>query len=154
MDRIDLQVSLEPLGAAELLDDEPRPQESSAQVLSRVIAARAAAAERWAATSFSVNARAPGVVLRRAPYRLPRTATAKLAELVDRGELSARGYDRVLRISWTIVDIDGRVSPNADDVAEALQLRTGIQGMNPVRRLRRHHSGRRVPGERQEDGQS
>jgi magnesium chelatase family protein len=127
MDRIDLQVMLAPLGAAALLDDEPRQRESSAQVLQRVIAARAAAAQRWAGKEFSVNAHAPGSVLRRAPFRLPRAATAKLAALVDRGDLSARGYDRVLRIAWTIVDIDGRVSPTADDVEEALQLRTGIR---------------------------
>ncbi len=124
MDRIDLQVTLMPVGAAALLG-QPDHQDSSAQVLKRVIAAREAAAERWAGMPFSVNAKATGSVLRRPPFRLPRIATAELAEQLDRGTLSARGYDRVLRVAWTIVDIDGRTSPDKQDVREALQLRTG-----------------------------
>jgi magnesium chelatase family protein len=124
MDRIDLRVRLEPVGAAALLG-EPNRQESSAQVLRRVLAARRAAADRWAGHGFSVNAQVPGPVLRRPPFRLPRTATDELIRRLDQGWLSARGYDRVLRLAWTIVDIDGRSAPDRDDVAEALQLRTG-----------------------------
>jgi len=124
MDRIDLQVTLKPVGAAALLG-QPDSQESSAQVLQRVIAARQAAAERWAGQEYSVNARATGAVLRCPPFRLPRVATAELAKRLDRGTLSARGYDRVLRVAWTIVDLDGRITPDKDDVSEALDLRMG-----------------------------
>jgi magnesium chelatase family protein len=124
MDRIDLRVRLQPVGAAALLG-EPDGQESSATVLGRVLAARKAAADRWADLGFSVNARVPGPVLRRPPFRLPRTATADLARRLDDGTLSARGYDRVLRLAWSIVDLDGREAPSRADVAEALQLRTG-----------------------------
>jgi magnesium chelatase family protein len=123
MDRIDLQVTLNPVTAAAMFGEADQV-ETSEQVLKRVIAARAAAAERWAGRGFTVNARAPGAVLRRPPFRLSSETTAELIRRVDRGTLSARGYDRVLRISWTIVDLDGRSAPAKSDVDEALQLRT------------------------------
>jgi magnesium chelatase family protein len=100
-------------------------QDRSEQVLKRVLAARAAAAERWAGRAFTVNGRASGTLLRLPPFRLPAATTSELARRVDRGTLSARGYDRVLRIAWTIVDLQGRALPTKDDIDEALQLRTG-----------------------------
>jgi magnesium chelatase family protein len=124
MDRIDLQVTLTSVGAAALLGKADE-LETSAQVLKRVVAAREAAAERWSGLGFRLNADVPGRVLRCPPYRLPRATTGDLIRRVDTGTLSARGYDRVLRIAWTIVDIDGRSAPTRDDVAEALELRTG-----------------------------
>jgi magnesium chelatase family protein len=124
LDRIDLQVRLTPVSAAALVGD-TGPPESSTQVLKRVVAARAAAADRWTGYSFGVNASAPGTVLRTSPFRLPATVTSDLAGMVDRGTLSARGYDRVLRIAWTIVDLDGRSVPTKSDVDEALELRIG-----------------------------
>jgi magnesium chelatase family protein len=124
LDRIDLQVTLDPVGAAALAGDNG-PAESSAEVLTRVVAARAAAAHRWAGHPFAVNASAPGSVLRQPPFRLPGGVTAELIRRVDQGTLSARGFDRVLRIAWTIVDLDGRTVPTYSDVDEALQLRIG-----------------------------
>ena len=44
---------------------------------------------------------------------------------LDSGSLSARGVDRVLRMSWTIADLDGRDRPDGEDVGEALTLRDG-----------------------------
>jgi magnesium chelatase family protein len=124
LDRIDLQVTLAPVPAAALLGDLDGTQ-SSEQVLKRVVAARAAAAERWGGRGFTVNGRASGTVLRLPPFRLPTTATTELARRADRGTISARGYDRVLRIAWTIVDLDGRTVPTKADIDEALELRTG-----------------------------
>ncbi len=124
MDRIDLQVTLLPVSAAELAGGTEAP-ESSASVLARVVTARAAAAGRWQEHPFDVNADAPGTVLRSPPYRLPATATVTLTHQLDCGTLSARGYDRVLRIAWTIADIDGRAAPTKSDVDEALELRIG-----------------------------
>ncbi len=124
IDRVDLRVTLNPVGAAALLDD-ITVAESSHQVLSRVLAAREAAAQRWAPLGLTRNAEVPGHVLRRAPYRLAAGATATLTRSLDSGALSARGYDRVLRLAWSIVDIDGRSHPTPDDVAEAMELRSG-----------------------------
>ena len=44
---------------------------------------------------------------------------------LDRGELSARGFDRVLRLAWTVADLGGHTVPDAGDMAEAVFLRTG-----------------------------
>jgi magnesium chelatase family protein len=123
LDRVDLQLTLAPVGAAALAGA-AEPPESSAAVLKRVVAAREAAADRWAGQPFSVNGEAPGSVLRNPPFRLPPTATVELYQRVDSGALSARGFDRVLRVAWTISDLDGRSLPNKSDVDEALELRT------------------------------
>jgi magnesium chelatase family protein len=120
LDRIDIRVTLRPLTAAALITAS-EPSTSSAEVAQRVARARSAAAARWG----RVNAAVPGPDLRRAPWRLPAADTAGLRAAVDRGMLSARGFDRVLRLAWTISDIDGRDRPGRGEVDEALQLRMG-----------------------------
>jgi magnesium chelatase family protein len=124
LDRIDIQVTLQPLGAGALLDT-TSTVESSAVVLARVVTARAASASRWRALGYETNAQVPGQALRSARFRPPNRATAGLVRMLETGALSARGFDRVLRVAWTIVDTDGRSSPTSDDVMEAAQLRLG-----------------------------
>jgi magnesium chelatase family protein len=46
--------------------------------------------------------------------------------LLERGTLTARGLDRVLRVAWTVADLVGHDHPDAHDVAFALELRTGF----------------------------
>ncbi|HEU4423579.1 MAG TPA: YifB family Mg chelatase-like AAA ATPase [Pilimelia sp.] len=125
LDRIDVQVTLDPLRAAELMSAEWTGGEPSAVVAERVAKARAAAAARWSASGWHTNAEVPGPVLRRPPWRLPLRQTARLRHRLDAGSLSARGFDRVLRLAWTIADLDGREHPDMDDVDEATGLRTG-----------------------------
>lgn len=124
LDRIDVQVTLNPLTAAELMEGKVL-SESSAVVAERVAKARAAAAARWAAGGWRVNAEVPGPQLRARPWRLPAAVTAPLRARLDNGSLSARGFDRILRVAWTIADLDGRDRPDAGDVSEAVQLRMG-----------------------------
>ncbi|MFF0818967.1 YifB family Mg chelatase-like AAA ATPase [Micromonospora haikouensis] len=124
LDRIDVQVTLPPLRAAELMEA-GAAGESSATVAARVAAARRAAADRWAGSGWRVNAEVPGPWLRRPPWRLPGRDTRELRGRLDSGSLSARGFDRVVRMAWTIADLDGRDRPHADDVREAMQLRMG-----------------------------
>ncbi|GAA1042001.1 YifB family Mg chelatase-like AAA ATPase [Virgisporangium ochraceum] len=121
LDRIDLQVKLSPARLEAALGDQAG--ESSEAVASRVAGARAAAAERWGAT----NAGVPSRTLRDARYRLPRVVSAPLAKDLDRGLISARGHDRVLRVAWTMCDLDGRAHPELADVCEALDLRRGTR---------------------------
>lgn len=127
LDRVDLRVTLKPVRAAALFDD-LGPHETSAQVAARVVAARDVAAARWSDEGWRTNAEVPGAALRRPPHRLPRSVTASLTQRLDRGTLSARGFDRVLRVAWTISDLDGRARPTRGDVDEALELRTGENG--------------------------
>ena len=124
LDRVDLQVNLNPLGAADLMAD-GLANESSGRVATRVAAARAAAGARWRTGGWKVNADVPGPVLRRPPWRLPTADTAGLRQRLDSGSLSARGFDRIIRVAWSIADLDGRDRPDAGDVGEAAQLRTG-----------------------------
>ncbi|MEV4659650.1 YifB family Mg chelatase-like AAA ATPase [Micromonospora sp. NPDC049301] len=124
LDRIDVQVRLMPVRAAELMAAES-DAESSATVATRVVAARQAAAARWASLGRRLNAEVDGPHLRRPPWRLPARDTAELRGRLDSGSLSARGFDRVIRMAWTIADLDGRDRPDREDVREAIQLRTG-----------------------------
>ncbi len=120
LDRVDLQVQVPAPSRAVLAAG---PAETSAVVAARVASARAAAAERWRAQGAIVNARIDGTVLRAAPFRLPREYTAELDRAVDRGQLSLRGYDRCLRLAWSVADLAGRAAPSRADVGMALALR-------------------------------
>ncbi|MEU7975280.1 YifB family Mg chelatase-like AAA ATPase [Micromonospora sp. NPDC049089] len=124
LDRIDVQVRLMPVRAAELMATDGGV-EPSATVAARVAAARQAAVSRWADLGRRLNAEVEGPHLRRPPWRLPARVTVELRGRLDSGSLSARGFDRVIRMAWTIADLDGRDRPDQDDVREALQLRTG-----------------------------
>jgi magnesium chelatase family protein len=124
LDRIDLRVTLMPVRAGALLADQAAGEPSSV-VAGRVAQARAAAAARWAGAGRSCNADVTGALLRDRRWRLPRSVTSALADSLDRGQLSARGYDRVIKVAWSIADLDGRDRPDAGDLVEALELRKG-----------------------------
>jgi magnesium chelatase family protein len=123
LDRIDVRVAIEPVAKAELFDQADR--ETTTHVAGRVADARQLARHRWGACGWRSNGAVPGSVLRQRPWRLPRATTAQLETCVDRGELSARGFDRVLRLAWTVSDLGGHVTPDAGDVAEAMFFRLG-----------------------------
>jgi magnesium chelatase family protein len=123
LDRVDLQLDLLPVRSAHLLVEGQAP-EDSATVAARVRQARDSAAVRWSGGAGPLNATIPGRMLRSGRWRLPRTVSVLAERLVDSGALSARGYDRVLRIAWTVADLAGRSRPDAGDVAEAIELRT------------------------------
>lgn len=124
LDRVDLRIPLAPVTSAQLVRDDT-VSESSAHVLDRVVAARGAATARWASFGCRANADVSGTRLRHRSHRLPATATAQLTRHIDHGILSARGYDRVIRLAWTIADLDRRDRPDAGDIAEAIFLRGG-----------------------------
>ncbi|MFI5957229.1 YifB family Mg chelatase-like AAA ATPase [Cryptosporangium sp. NPDC051539] len=124
LDRIDLRVMLLPVASAALYAGLDRP-EPTVVVARRVVEARSAGHDRWGHLGWFANAAVPGTALR-AEWRLPSITTAAAARAVDTGELSARGYDRVLRIAWTLADLAGRAVPDNGDVNEALELRRGV----------------------------
>ncbi|MDQ1660912.1 MAG: magnesium chelatase family protein [Blastococcus sp.] len=121
LDRIDLRADLPPVTHAAWLDGLGAP-ESTAAVARRVTAARSVAAERLVGTGLSVNSQVPGRLLRER-WPIPRSALRLAEHALERGALSVRGFDRVLRVAWTVGDLAGHVVPTADDVADALGMR-------------------------------
>lgn len=120
LDRVDLRVQMLPVSVASLAD--PGEVEDTATVRRRVLAARDAAAERWAEYGWRTNAEAPGPALRRT-FQLPRSVLAPLDEALDHGWLTARGADRCLRLAWTLADLAGRDRPDGDAMYAAIDLR-------------------------------
>lgn len=123
-DRIDLRLSLRRVSSV-LPRIEAAPRATSAELRARVTAARSAAAERLRGTPWSTNAEVSGTWLRGAGMRLPAGDTAVIDRAMARGALTARGYDRTLRIAWTIADLRGAERPGRDEIARALALRGG-----------------------------
>ncbi|WP_432072146.1 YifB family Mg chelatase-like AAA ATPase [Streptomyces wuyuanensis] len=124
LDRVDLRVEVEPVSRADLLGRGARG-ESSASVAARVGEARDRAAARLDGTPWRANSEVPGHELRTRWHSAPGALAAAERDM-ERGLLTARGMDRVLRVAWTIADLAGHARPDAADVDLALQLRTGI----------------------------
>lgn len=124
LDRIDVRVSLLPVTLAALGGP---PGESTVEVAHRVLVARQAQRARWAGTPWVVNAEVPGSMLRADAWRLPRSVTHLLDAAMDRGELTLRGYDRCLRVAWTLADLAGAERPGREHLGQALALRTSSE---------------------------
>lgn len=120
LDRIDVQMQVErPRSAAVSLSEQ---EESSAQVLERVIQARGQQRERLQPQGLTLNSQVP-LPMMTSFMRLPTQTTAALDRALDRATISLRGYLRVLRLAWTLCDLAGRQRPDSDDVDAAMQLR-------------------------------
>jgi magnesium chelatase family protein len=76
--------------------------ESSAVVAARVSQARQAQRERLTGTRWRCNAEVPGPDLALGVMRLDRSVSADLDRAVEWGTLTARGFHRVLRVTWTL----------------------------------------------------
>ena len=123
LDRVDVKVEFLPVGRAELLSDRGFT-EPSAVVAERVELARQRAASRLAGTRWRLNAEIPGSELRRSYAPAP-GALVPLERAMDLGEISARGVDRVIRLSWTLADLAGVTRPTVAEISYALGLWLG-----------------------------
>ncbi|MEU9312636.1 YifB family Mg chelatase-like AAA ATPase [Streptomyces sp. NPDC048256] len=124
LDRVDLRVEVDPISRAELAHRGPGG-ESTAIVADRVRAARERAAARLAGTPWRTNSEVPGRELRNR-WHAAIGAMDEAERSLERGVLTARGLDRVLRVAWTVADLVGHDRPGVMDVNLALQLRTGV----------------------------
>lgn len=127
MDRIDIRLQVPAVTARDIVGDHPKG-ESSAAIAHRVHEARRAAEHRWSAAghSWRINGEVPGPQLRDSAWRQSYAVTALANRLLEKGTLSGRGYDRVLRLAWTSADLNGRTAPGKDDIATACDLRLGF----------------------------
>ena len=123
-DRIDINQAFLPLRKA-YLKATLQQAESSAMVAERVLQARDRQRRRLAGSGWQTNSEVSGTYLRR-HLPLPE-GLQTVDEAVDRGRLSARGVDKVLRLAWTIADLGGRDVPGRDELDIALAMRRGEQ---------------------------
>ncbi|GAA2592837.1 MULTISPECIES: YifB family Mg chelatase-like AAA ATPase [Streptomyces] len=124
LDRVDLRVEVDRVTRSQLAWDGPRG-DTTATVADRVRAARERAAARLADTPWRSNSEVPGRELR-SRWRAAPGALDQAERSLERGALTARGLDRVLRVAWTVADLVGHDCPDARDVNLALQLRTAV----------------------------
>lgn len=124
LDRVDIHHHLAPMSRT-YLKAAKATGESSAAVAERVGEARARQQQRLAEHGWLTNGEVPGPALRRL-LPLPKGVDL-LDEAVSRGRLSARGVDKVIRLSWTIADLAGADLPTRDHLHTALAMRRGEQ---------------------------
>lgn len=122
LDRVDIHQHLRPMRKA-FLAAALKAGESTAAVAERVRLARERQTHRLAFGGWRTNGEVPGAVLRQ---RLPLPDGMDLLDqAVARGQLSARGVDRVLRLCWTVADLAGAGRPGRGHLMTALAMRRG-----------------------------
>ena len=121
LDRLDLHVEVPPVDYASLAS--AQLAENSAAIRSRVNAARKLQQQRYNGTGITCNARLTSALLRES---CPMTERAEnlMHRAFDRLGLSARAYDRILKVARTIADLDGCEVIDGIHVSEAVQHRS------------------------------
>lgn len=122
LDRIDLHVEVTPVPFSKL--SEAQLSEKSHEIRQRVIKAREIQNERYAENeSIYCNAQMGSKQLREI-CRIEKAGQDLLKTAMDRLGLSARAYDRILKVSRTIADLDGSLNIETNHLAEAIQYRS------------------------------
>ncbi len=121
LDRLDIHVEVAPVGFDELSSCEKA--ESSAEVRKRVNRARQIQNERFAGTGISCNARIPASMLHEV-CTITDEARLLLREAFTQLGLSARAFDRVMKVARTIADLDGSRDIEKPHAMEAVQYRS------------------------------
>lgn len=121
LDRFDLHIEVSPVNFEELSAD-VASEESSETIRKRVIKSREIQEERFKEYSFHGNSRIPPSLLHK---YCPLTDDAEklLKSAFEKMGMSARAYDRILKVSRTIADMDEKEIINSSHIAEAIQYR-------------------------------
>ncbi|HCC35696.1 MAG TPA: magnesium chelatase [Ruminococcaceae bacterium] len=121
LDRLDLHVEVPPAPYEELSD---RSQaESSAEIRKRVNAARSLQEKRYFGTGVTCNARLSSSMLHDICVTTP-AAERLLSAAFERLGMSARAYDRVLKVSRTVADLEGSERIDTPHISQAIQYRS------------------------------
>ena len=121
MDRIDLHVEVTPVEREEMAST--TLAESSAAIRQRVMAARKVQSERFAGTGIHTNTMMTSAMLREF---CPLTAESRmlLDRAMERLQLSARAYDRIIKVARTIADLEGAADIAPTHISEAITYRS------------------------------
>lgn len=121
LDRIDMQIEILPVPFDEL--SKGAPGESSAQIRSRVVAARTLQAERFRdIPGIYCNAQMSTRLIRQY-CPLDEASTRLLHNAMERYDMSARAYDRILRVARTIADLSASPAILPAHIREAISYR-------------------------------
>ena len=121
MDRIDLHVEVTPVSREEMSSEVVA--ESSASIRERVMKARQVQAERFQGLGIYTNTMMSSAMLRRFCPLSP--ATRRLLDMaMERLQLSARAYDRIIKVARTIADLEGKEDIEPQHISEAIGYRS------------------------------
>jgi magnesium chelatase family protein len=123
LDRIDLHVEVTPVKIEELASHQT-PQRTSDEIRERVLQARAVQAERFKELKdVYANAQMPSRMVREV-CQLDAAGVTLLKTAMERLQLSARAYDRILKVARTAADLAGSPDIRIEDLAEAIHYRS------------------------------
>ncbi len=121
LDRLDLHIEVPPVDYKSLSDK--TVGETSAQILERVKHARAMQVERYRGTGITCNSQLTPSLLRKHCV-MTDDASAYLSRSFDAMGLSARAYDRILKVARTVADLSGSEIIQKDHIGAALRFRS------------------------------
>lgn len=121
LDRIDLHIEVTPVPFEKL--SEERRGESSTEIRKRVTAAREIQTRRFEEHDHIHHNAQMGVKQIRQFCKLDETSKGLLKTAMERLNLSARAYDRILKVARTIADLEGQESIRGAQISEAIQYR-------------------------------
>ena len=125
MDRIDIQLNVKSVSPEDIVGLGKTREEPSREIARRVKAARDIQLERFKGENFYTNAQIPAGKL--AKYcRIGEREQLFLKNFIARQGISARGYSRILKISRTIADLDGKDFISLEHISKAVQLKLNI----------------------------
>ncbi len=128
LDRVDIRLQIRAATPAQMaiarseLSASTKVERSTQVLRERVAIARNRAERRLSGTPWQTNSQVPGPYLRKY-FPISSGVVARLEKALDQGRISMRGYDRCLRVAWSVADLAGRESPNEYDIARAIFLR-------------------------------
>lgn len=121
LDRLDLHVEVPPVDFAELNSNSK--EETSAEIRARVNKARKMQVERYKGTGITCNARLTPSMLKKYCI-MSNDASKYLALSFERLGMSARAYDRILKVARTVADLDGSEIIEKNHIFSAISFRS------------------------------
>ena len=123
LDRLDLQVELPTVPVKDIKNRDKA--ESSESIKKRVDAARAAQRERYGSVGVTCNAKlTPNLIRSVCRKMMSEDAENLLNSVFEKGFLSMRSYDKLIRIAQTVADLEGKDAIGRNHISEAIYFRS------------------------------